>query len=272
MKTNTDQIIAEHFIDTNINEAVQIIEKLDYDDIAQFIQEMPLDFGSKVILHMNNYKVAKCLELIEMDFAVKLIGSIDLLPAELILRQCDEGFRDELLNKMAPNIANKIRRRLRYGINSIGTCMKSKVFSLQKENTVSEAMELMKKEGELITSEIFVINEHKIIEGIVKIEQLVLANENDLIASILIKDIPDFFADDTIQTIIEHPAWITYRTLPVIGESKALIGSLRFEDLSKRNLKRVEDINRGGEETLKALGELYVVGLTGLLLSFGKTE
>lgn len=269
---DTDLIIAEHFIHTDINEAVQVIEKLEYDDIADFILEIPLDLAIKVILHMTNYKVVKCLELLPLDFVVKLLGNIDLLSIELLLRQCDEEFRHTLLDNIAPNTAKKIRQKLKYEANSIGTYMKSKVFSLQKGLTANEAVELMKKERKLIASEIFVLDEKGRIEGIVKIAQLVLAEGTDPIASILTKEIPKCFANESIQTIVSHPAWGKYRALPVVEQSGALIGSLHFEDVSKANLKKDSERSNRVAKTGSALGELYWIGLTGLLQSVGKSE
>jgi magnesium transporter len=269
---NTDQIITEHFINTNINEAVQIIEKLDYSDIVAFIHDIPLDLAAKVLLHMNNYKAAKCLELLNTDIVVELIGNIDLLSTELLLRQCDEVFRNTLLDKIDPNIAEKIRQKLQYAVNSVGACMKLKVFSLQKGVTVSEAIELMKKERDLIASEIFVTDEQSRIEGIVKVTDLVVAEGTDQISSILTKDIPKIFADEPIQTIINHPEWIKYRTLPVIENSEALIGSLHFEDVLERNLKKDSELTKQMVKTGSALGELYWIGLTGLLQSVGNSD
>lgn len=272
MNTDTDLIIAEHFINTNINEAVQIIEKLEYDDIADFMNEIPFDLATKIILKMNNYKSTKCLELLNIDFAVKLLENIDLLSTELLLRQCDEGFRNALLDKIVPNISKKIRQKLKYAANSVGACMKLNVFSLQKSLSINEATEFMKKERKLIASEIFVIDEQGRIEGIVKLAHLVLAEGTEQIHSILTTDIPKFFADEPIQTIIHHPAWIQYRTLPVIEHSGALIGALHFKDITKRNPAKDKELSKRMVQTGSALGELYWIGLAGLLQSIGNSD
>lgn len=272
MIMDTDQIIAEDFINSHTLEAIQAIEKLEYEDIADFIHKIPLDLTIKILLQMNNYKAAKCLELLNMNLAVEFIDSIDLLSAELLLRQCDKKFRNTLLDKVAPKKAAVIRKKLSYTENSVGAYMKPKVFSLQKSLTVIETKELMKKEKELIASEIFVTDETGKLEGIVQVAQLVLAEGKDQISSILTKDAPNFFVDQSIHDISDHPAWLTYRTLPVIQRSGALIGSLHFEDISKKNLKKDTGLNKQMVETASALGELYWIGLTGLLQSITNSD
>ncbi|NND09230.1 MAG: magnesium transporter [Saprospiraceae bacterium] len=269
---NTDLIIAEHFIRSDIRESVQIIERLEYDEIVDFISEVPLDLASKVLLQMNNYKAAKCLELLDIQVAVELIAKLDLMSIDLLLRHCDEAFRNALLDRTAPNIARKIRQRLQYTSNSVGNVMSLRVFSLQKDASIGEAIGLMKKERELIGSEIFVTDERARFEGIVTITDLILGESKDQISSILKLDIPKVFADDPIVTVRNSPAWSKYRTIPVIDRSEILIGSLHFSDVSRIDMMEDSELKKETIETGNAVGELYWIGLTGLLQSVSKSD
>ena len=172
---NTDQIITEHFIRTHIRDAVQIIEGLEYNDIVDLISALPLDLATSVLLQMNNYKAAKCLESLDLVIAVDLLANLELVSADLLLRHCDEGFRNKLLDSAPSNIASRIRQRLRYAVNSVGNFMKLTVFSLQKDASVGEAIGLMKEEKALINSEIFVTDEKTRFEGMVNMTDIVLA-------------------------------------------------------------------------------------------------
>lgn len=272
MKTDSDLIIAEHFIKANINEAVQIIEKLEYDAIVEFIQNIPPELAVKVLTQMNNYKAAKCLELLQIDLAAQLIQKFDLSSAELVLAPCNEEFRTLILKRINPTIAGKIIQKFNYAPNSVGSCMKPKVFSLQKNLTILEATELMKKEKELIGSEVFVTDAQSKLKGIVKTSQMLLAEGSVLIADIMNTDTVTFFVDEPINEISDHPGWADYRTIPVTDLAESLVGSLHFEDVSKASLKKDSGLNKQVVETGNALGELYLIGLTGLLQSVGKTE
>jgi magnesium transporter len=269
---DTDQIIIEKFLQTHTLEAVRIIEKLDYVEISAFLNDIPPDLAAKVIAQMNSYRASKCLELLDIHFAVEVLKGIDFLELESLIRQSDEGFRNTALEKLPPELSGKIRQKLKYAANSIGSLMNLKVFYLKQDITVKGTKEIIKKEKSLTLSEIYVTDMKGRLTGLIKVHDLIRANGAEQISSIMIKEIPKFFADEPVQQVLNHLVWAEYKAIPVVDNTGMLIGSLHFEDIKKASLKTDQEFNKQIIETGTALGELYLIGLTALLQSTGKLE
>jgi Mg/Co/Ni transporter MgtE len=269
---DTDKIIVAKFLNTHAPEAVLIIEKLENEEISALLSEISFDLAVKALSHMNSYKAAKSMELLDIKLAVVLAERIDILLLELILRQSDDKFQQELLAKISAERSQKIRQKLKYATDAVGAFMNLKVLSLLKDITVGDAETLIRKEKALTTSEVYLTDKEGKIAGILKLHDLMMSKGTGKISSLMIKEIPVFLADDPIQPIINSLVWLDYKAVPVTDKSGLLIGSLQFEDIKKTKLKSDHEFNKQIIETGNALGELYRIGLTGLLQSAGRSD
>lgn len=266
---NTDQQIIEKFINSHAPEATRIIEKLSYAEIAAFLTQVPPELAAKIIEHMNSYRASRSLEQADISLTVQILTKMDQLITELLIRQYQADFRNKLLEKMPKELSVKIRQKLKYAENTIGSIMSSKVFSIQHDLTVKEAEVIIKKEKELKLSEVYITNKQGRFEGIITLQDLVLAKGNKQIATILLKDIPKLPATDTFNiALIKDLPWVEYKAFPVVDKTGMLVGALHFEDI--KMLSEKEGFNREILETGNALGELFRIGITGLLQSTGR--
>ena len=269
---NTDQVIIEKFIDLHPMEAARILERLEYVEVAEFLRQITADLAANVIAKMNSYKASKFLEKLEIKEIVAIMNKLDLLNTELLLRQFDVKFRNKLLDNMPSEVSAKIRQKLKFSSDSVGSLMNMKVFSLPVNISIKEAVQLIKAETELPSSMVFVIDKQGKLEGVVTYKDLFTASETLKISSILIKKVPVFFADDPVGSANSELVWLEFKTIPVVNRSGILIGMLQHEDIKKTGRFYGQEFNRQIIETGIALGELYRIGLTGLLQSTGKIE
>ena len=268
----TDQILIESFIASHTPEAVSLIEKMDYDETAILLKELPFQLATRVLSQMNSYRAAKALEKMELEFAAKLCEKMDLLFVELLIRQFDQTYREQLLNKLSSEKAERIRLKLRYSSDTVGALMNSKVYFLLKDKSVQEAEAIIKKSKELTTSEIYVTDREGKLAGILRLHELLLAKATEKISTIMVQDVPKFLVEESIEPVIKSLVWIDYKAVPVVDKSGLLIGSLQFDDIRKYSMKTDQEYNKQIIETGSALGELYRIGLTALLQSTVKFD
>ncbi|MGK7396550.1 MAG: CBS domain-containing protein [Candidatus Cyclobacteriaceae bacterium M3_2C_046] len=269
---DTDQTIIERFIELHTPEAVGILEKSSYSQIAAFIQNTSPEITLKIISHMNSYRAAKCIELIDFDLALALLEKLEFQLLELIIRQTDKKFRHKVLKKISPELGQKIRQKLQFSTNTVGAFMKLKVFTIPQQITIREAEIMLKKERKLVSPEIYITDKTGKLSGILKLHQLIMADEHDPVYTVMETKTPKFMADEPIQSVINHLFWLDYKAIPVVDAAGILIGSLHLEDIKKTSLRRDHEFNQQIIETGSALGELYRIGLTALLQSTGKFD
>jgi Mg/Co/Ni transporter MgtE len=144
------------------------------------------------------------------------------------------------------------------------------VFALNKDALVVEAIEMVKLEKENIYSTIYVVNEKDKLVGNIDLSELFFANHTKQLAAIMNTDIPKVLAELPIRAMHNHAVWSKYLAIPVVDRSGKLIGNLEAANSQKSNIEAREELNQDVLETGSALGELYSIGIRGLLQSLSR--
>lgn len=181
----------------------------------------------------------------------------------------DKAFLENLLPLISPKKAIAIKLKLEQLPNTIGVLMVPAIV-VNKEMTVQDAVEIIKSNNENLESYLYVIDLQGSFEGAVKLNDLLVADRDSTLEELMITDIPRFLPETPIKNVLDHPAWYDYRSLPVIDSYGKLVGTLPFKMTKETAFKASGQSTKQILETGSALGELYLVGLTGLLQSFGK--
>ncbi|MEZ5081917.1 MAG: Na/Pi symporter [Bacteroidales bacterium] len=229
-----------------------------------------VELSFHITSQMHSYNEAKCLELVDNELAVKILEKMDLHDVELILRQCNEIFSNNMLNGLPAKPAALLKEKLSHPVDTVGAFMTPILLRLRKEITIQEAISTNIREKANFSSQIFLVDEEGKLEGVVNIHDLLSHESTATLSSIMIVDFPKFFADTDIASVANHPGWYDFHDIPIIDSSERLIGALHFK--STRKDKQIMD-EKGTNEiivTSNALGELYRIGMTGFLQSVGK--
>ncbi|MGB5359858.1 MAG: hypothetical protein WBN27_07940, partial [Eudoraea sp.] len=92
-----DQVVLEDFINKYPFSAAQALERLKDEDVAAFIQELPIEKSLKLLGLMNIDKAAKCFMLLPPKLTIKLMENSNLSFGESLCRQLDEPFLESLV-------------------------------------------------------------------------------------------------------------------------------------------------------------------------------
>lgn len=260
----------EQFIRNHPMQATRITEGLEEEDISALIEGIPAELAVQLVNLMNVYKAAKCLRLIKPGLTAEILEKSDIQKTELLVRQADEDFRSDLLGRLSPKLSEALRQKLEYPAHSVGALMNPVGFLLQEDVSVQSAIEALKREKSRIASSVCVVNREGVLTGIIRLHDLLLADETDEIAAVMKTDMPNFFADWPVESIKSHPGWYDNRSIPVVDDSKRLIGMLNFETAQQYAAETGGELTRHVMETGNALGELYRIGLAAFLQSVSK--
>lgn len=264
-----DLIVIEDFIAKHPFAAAQVLEGLKAEDVAEFVRELPKEMILRLLNFMNIQKAAKSFSLLPSQLSKELMESSDINFAESLCRQFKESFRNDLLARLSPDLSSKLTRKLEQVANTVGALMVPTIV-VNKEMVVKNALETIKRNKESLESYLYVVNTEGTFEGVVRLEELLFAGRNAILADLMITEIPKFLPDTPIQKVLDHPAWFEYRFIPVIDRSEKLLGALPFRTTRETTLKKGGQMAKEILETGTALGELYLIGLSGFLQSVGK--
>jgi len=183
--------VRKEIVNMNIVDIAQLIEELDRQKLLVVFRILPKEIASGVFSYIPN-KLQKYI--------------IESITDEEIKNILDELFFDDtvdFLEEMPSNIVKKVLKNtdektrklinqfLNYPEDSAGSIMTIEFVDLKKEMTVKEALEHIKKTGidkETINT-CYVIDNNRILEGVISIRKLILSEESALVEDIMEKDV-----------------------------------------------------------------------------------
>lgn len=264
---NTDTIIVEQFIQKHGTEAARILERLEPDKLAAFFSDSSSELVLEVIPHMNPHMMSLVFELMQQEKVIQILESLEIQYTLLSIRMMNEDLAEKTLNALSSEKSITIKRLLKYLEFSVGSHIDTTVLTLSERMTVKEAMEEAKRHKQKIQPNLFVLTSDRKLAGVINVSDLITENPKNEISSIMNTRIIALPPDTPIKSVLTHQAWKDFYALPVVDNTSVFLGVIKLETMHSimaPSEKRQEGL---GEDAISALGELYQIGLAGLLKS-----
>jgi len=269
---DTDQLILKEFFTHHRFDAARIIELLKTEHSLALIKELPVELAVMLFENMEQYAVIKIIERMEVEQSIKIIENLPLQLNASILRGMKNEVREMILAKISPQFSLPLSQMLTYSANSVGALMNPQVPAFPEDIILKDALDRIRKSKQRLFPYIYIIRRDNTFLGIVKLEDLIVAGSKEQLISFVKTDVPHLLADTGFHKILEHPGWIEYTALPVLDRSGVFLGAISQGDI--RRLEIDKKIKKPKQAVLaaNALGELYRIGLSGLMYSTVEKE
>ena len=267
---DADQQILEEFIKSHSPEAARLIEQLSTEHSLALIDKIPIELAVLLFEQMEQYSVIKCIESMEVDRAVKIIEKLPVQLSATLFRRMNTDSRGTILAKVTPQLSLSLNQILKYSENSVGALMNPLVPTLPNDISVKDARERIKKHKRQLFHYVFITQRDNTFAGIVKLEDLFIAGSKEPLESIMKSDVPHLLVDTDVHKIVNHPGWVEYTALPVLERLGNFLGAFNQGEVRKiENDKKIK-VPSKTTKTGNALGQLYRIGLEGLIHSAGE--
>ncbi len=264
-----NETILNDFIAKHPFAAARAMELLPNAEVTSYLEKLPWGKSAALFSFMNKDKATECFALLTTDKSEELLEKADTSLLAALLKPLDSLQRERLLNTISRDRALEIALQLEVLPNTVASIMETALLATQNV-TVEHVFKLFKNEPSSNESYLYVVDQEGIFFGIVRAKELFLANRDDTIHDLTIKNIQGFPKDTPVKSILEHPVWMEYQEVPILDSSGKILGKLPYRTIlkftSSPGRTSISEIN----ETGSAIGELYRIGLTGLLQGGGK--
>jgi magnesium transporter len=264
---NTDLIIIRRFIQEHGREAARTLEKLDPEKLAPFFDITSTELLLGVVPSMNPHLLSKVFEKMKQDQVIKLFESLDIQFVVLVVSMLNHNLSEIILNGLSPGKSTAVRRMIHYLENSVGGHMDPTVLTLSEGMTIQEALAETRRYKEKIQPDLFVLTPERKIKGAVNLSELITHDPQMEISRIMHTGISTIPPETPIESILHHPAWAEYYALPVVDKTSLFLGAIRLETIRSILLKSGRKVEESNQTVINALGELYQIGLSGLIKS-----
>lgn len=255
------------FIDTHHSDAARVLEQLPGADVAALLAAMPATIAARALGAMVPTIGSQCLERLAPDSAAAALAELPAPYAAVLLRRLEPGRTSTILAAMPEDEARLLGTILDYPPDSAGSMMDSRVFAAAERLQVGEALAALRRPAPQPPDDVFVVDDEHRLVGVVRLRDLLSARRHEPLTGVMDRAVSRLPATAPRAAILTHPGWRRFHTLPVVDGAHRLVGAIThatvhaiFEEDALGRPSRADAVT-----TVFALGELYWLGLSGVL-------
>lgn len=258
--------LSESFLQDHPLEAALVLDDVDEKSLARFFRRLSPGAAANVFENLDPEVAAGCLGEMTPRAAASIAEELNARTRAMTLRLMSERRRERLLATLEKGVAEQTRRMLRFADESVATLMETDVLTLQEDMRRDEAMRRIRRSRLQCEGELYVLDRKHMLVGVTSLRALLKIPPDQLVSEAVNTECARVFASTTQQDILLHPLWAEHNSVAVVDDDGVLLGIVDHRKVARASEGiRSASRNDGGVEAALALGELYWVGLTGIL-------
>jgi Mg/Co/Ni transporter MgtE len=184
----------------------------------------------------------------------------------MLLRHLPKDFRKLLLENVSHEISAFLIKVLNYPEGTVGAIMEHYPYTFYEDVTTAEALKWLKKQEGQNLHYIYILSRSQQLSGVLTINELFRSKPDKQLGFIMTNKVIKIFADTKYKSILDHIGWHNFNILPVVNNSNIFLGLVRYRELDRlEQVQKQTRLNKNLISASIALGELYRLGITGLI-------
>ena len=211
----------------------QYMETLDKDKLLLVFRILPKDISADVFSYMSADQKQTLIESIGDQEISSLIDDMFLDDAVDFLEELPASVVKRVLQNADPEKRNLINQFLRYPENSAGSLMTIEYLEFRSEDTVRQAMEIIRKEGldkETIYTLYIIDATHHLI-GTLALRKMILASEDTVLSDLMDRNVVFVHTLDDQEQVAELVRHYDLMAIPVVDKEERLVGIITADDI-----------------------------------------
>ncbi|MBI4242677.1 MAG: magnesium transporter [Planctomycetes bacterium] len=215
---------------------------------AKRINEMTRPDIADVVRHIDSALFAEMAPYISTDKLKEILPKMASNDLTEIALNLPSNERERFFDCLATEQVETIRQQLLYPEDTAGSMMDTKVITFPKSTTINEAISKIRKAPHTMYSYVYVVDEHKKLEGVVSLRNLLVSEGKVTLEQIMNRDILKVSVQTDRRELSLLMQEHEYMSLPVIDSNGMFLGIVRHDDV----LKAVEE--EASEDVQKLFG------------------
>jgi magnesium transporter len=246
--------------------AARTLARLDVRDLKAIFQAMPRPLAASVLEHMTPGSIARCLGHLQTRVAAEILVRIPSLTAVTALRLMNADQVKVLFSAMPRAAAARLRLRLRYPETLIGSYVDAEALTLSVDQRVGDALRLVRRLGQRAGHTLCVLDDQRHLVGVVDLCDLLGERDRSKIQRVLHPAPVVLNARAALQTVTNHPAWLTHDSLPVVNREGLFQGVLARSRVMTEEQHLLTEVAEHNEltTTRAALADIFWLGVAAL--------
>ena len=202
------------------DEVWTVLDNATLSNRVEIFEYIALRRQEELVRKLDQRRLSELLEEMSPDDRVDLLSR---MPSERV---------EEILRLIAQAERNDIRRLLSYDEDTAGTIMTTEYASLPGDVTVGEALQRLRQQApdsETIYY-IYILSEDRRLNGLVSLRELILAREDEQVASIMETDVIRMNVREDREDVAQELARYNFIAMPIVDDDDRLVGIVTHDD------------------------------------------
>ncbi len=214
-------------------EAARQLEQFESSVAAGMIASLPAPDTANLLDCCQPSVAASILQHGSLEQAAGVMSELRTSTAFVVFRQFSPEFQMRVVDALDPLYGPRFRRILRESKQTAGSLADPYVVTLPPDVTVEQGIEMLKRNVRQVLYYVYVVDRDAKLEGVVTLKQLLMADPDAGIASVMNKQVVSISAGLTKEEFVTHPHWSQFPTLPVVDHDGIFLGALRYRILQQ---------------------------------------
>ena len=214
-------------------------------DLADILEEMDPDQRVEVFEGLDPEQASDTLEEIDPNIQRDLVESMKVEKVAQLIDQMTTGQAADVLSILSASEANdildlldhdnavKIRAIMEHHEENIMDFATQEYVSFPPSHTVERAIDEYKSiaKGKDVLNYVYILDEQKLLLGVVDIKELLLADDGTLLKDIMEEHLHTLEPDSTLKEAYEKFARYDYRAIPISDDDYIMMGCVTYRDI-----------------------------------------
>ncbi len=238
-------------------EISDLIEAKDFQSLKAIIRNMEIHYLTELISELHGEELAVAFRLLGKEEAADIFGDLAIEQQEelvetlssdkvaTLVNDMPADDRTELLEELPGEVAQRLlnllrgdqlqiaRTLLNYPEDSIGRRMTPSYLAVRPDWTITHILAHIRSvgEGKETLNAIYVVNDHWKLLDELRLEQIVLADEDALASDLMDEQVTFLEATDDQETAVDKFKKYDAIVLPVVNSQRVLVGIVTVDDI-----------------------------------------
>ena len=188
---------------------------------GDFFTELTTEQQEMII---NAFTDKQLIDLLENSFADDIVDTLEEMPANVVNR---------VLKACPPDLRKDVNNLLNYKENTAGSVMTTEYLDMKDTLTVKDALKIVRKRGKDAETvyTIFVRDAKRNLEGTVNLDDLIFADDDELLSEIMDRNFVTCNVNDDQEEVANMFKRYDLNAMAVVNNENKIIGIITIDDV-----------------------------------------
>ncbi len=209
------------------------LDRLDGDVLRAVLAELDTETSADVLIHLDEHALEEILADLEAREIATIATELESDDAADVVGMLEDERRDDVLSRLEAEDRRQVEHLLKYTDESAGGIMSSELVFVKRDQSVSDAIELIRQAAEQVDEihNVYVTDKRYRLVGVFPLRDLVLAAPDARIGDIMDPDVVSVSTDMDQEDVSHVFSKYDLVAIPVVDPSGTLVGRITVDDI-----------------------------------------